>query len=116
MTPSTGLAQKAKLEAVKTYVKNPIMVSAKKHTNLDELKSQIVKTLENYVKAKFWTPINNETMTFISWVHQKADVKKEEFLADKVQVEFEANPQITEHIRRKVEKLNGKFEQAIHPS
>ncbi len=108
--------RKQKLEAVKTYVKNPIMVSAKKHTNLDELKSQIVKTLENYVKAKFWTPINNETMTFISWVHQKAEVKKEEFLADKVQVEFEANPQITEHIRRKVEKLNGKFEQAIHPA
>ncbi len=104
-----------KLETLKSEVKNPILISAKRRTNLEELKKQILGMLEYYVQASFSVPINNETMPFISWVHQKAEVKKEEFLGDKVQIEFEANPSFTEQIRRKVEKLNGKFEPAIKP-
>jgi GTP-binding protein HflX len=104
-----------KLETLKSEVKNPILISAKRRTHLEDLKKQILKMLEYYVQASFSVPINNETMPFISWVHQKAEVKKEEFLADKVQVEFEATPSFAEQIRRKVEKLNGKFEPAIKP-
>ncbi len=103
-----------KLEALKTKIKNPILISAKKHTNLDELKAQIVRMLENYVQGSFSLPLTGEMMPFISWVHEKAEVKKEEFLGDHVQVEFEANPQITEQIRRKVEKFNGKFTQPVN--
>ena len=104
-----------KLEALKDKVKNPILISAKHRTHLEELKNQIVKMLENYVQASFSVPLTAEAMPFISWVHQKAEVKKEEFLADCVQVQFEANPSFTEQIRRKVEKLNGKFTQHVNP-
>ncbi|MGD6935013.1 MAG: GTPase HflX [Candidatus Bathyarchaeia archaeon] len=103
-----------KLEALKTKIKNPILISAKKHTNLDELKAQIVRMLENYVQGSFSLQLTSEVMPFISWVHEKAEVKKEEFLGDHVQVEFEANPQVAEQIRRKVEKLNGKFTQPVN--
>ncbi len=103
-----------KLEALKEKILNPILISAKKRTNLDELKRQIVRMLENYVQGSFAVPLKGESMPFISWVHEKAEVKKEEFLGDRVQVEFEANPQVAEQIRRKVEKLNGKFTQPVN--
>jgi GTP-binding protein HflX len=104
-----------KLEALAPKIKNPILISAKKRTNLDDLRNQIVRMLENYVAGNFSVPLTGEAMPFISWVHEKAEVKKEEFLGDRVEVKFEANPQIAEQIRRKVEKLNGKYTQPVNP-
>jgi hypothetical protein len=49
-------------------------------------------------------------MPFISWVHQKTDIHKENFTNESVEVVFEANPALTEQVRRKVEELNGKFQ------
>jgi GTP-binding protein HflX len=100
-----------KLDAIQSKIRNPLLISAKKKTNLDMLKTQIVRMLENYVQGSFTVPLTGEAMPFISWVHEKAEVKKEEFLGDCVQVDFEANPQIAEQIRKKVEKFNGKFTQ-----
>jgi len=100
-----------KLDVLKSKIQNPIVISAKKHTNLDLLKSHIVRILENYVQGSFSIPLTGEVMPFMSWVHEKAEVKKEEFLGDHVEVNFEANPQIAEQIRRKVEKFNGKYTQ-----
>ena len=98
-----------KLEQLKNKIQNPILVSAKKHTNLDVLKAQIIRILENYVRGSFSLPLSGEVMPFISWIHEKAEVKKEEFLDDHMEISFEANPQIAEQIRRKVEKFNGKY-------
>jgi GTP-binding protein HflX len=99
-----------KLSALKDKVKNPILLSAKCETNLDQLKRHILRVLENYVRAEFTVPIAGNIMPFLSWVHEKTDLHKEEFGADSVHVVFEANPSITEQIRRKVQDLNGKFQ------
>jgi GTPase len=104
-----------KLEALKDKVKNPILLSAKCQTNLDELRKQILRILENYMQAQFSVPLTGKTMPFISWVHQKTHIQKETFTNDSVEVDFEANPSITEQVRRKVEDLNGKF-QIIPPT
>ena len=107
----TGEAERdQKLAILKEKTRNPILISAKCQTNLDELKLKIVATLENYVQAQFSVPLTNKTMPFISWVHGKADVRKENFTNDSVDVVFEATPELTEHVRRKVEELNGRFE------
>ena len=98
-----------KLCALKDKIKNPILISAKCKTNLEELKRKIVSSLENYVQSQFSIPLNNQTMPFISWVHGKTDVRKENFTNDSVEVVFEATPEITDHVRRKVAELNGKF-------
>ena len=103
-----------KFDILKSKIQNPILISAKKHTNLDVLKSYIIRILENYVQGSFSIPLTGEIMPFMSWVHEKAEVKKEEFLGDHVEVNFEANPQIAEQIRRKVEKFNGKYTQPIN--
>jgi GTP-binding protein HflX len=99
-----------KLEAIKGKTKNPILISAKCETNLEVLKQQILKTLENYVRAQFSIPLTHETMHFISWVHEKAEVTREKYTDRSVQIVFEATPELTEQVRRKVEELNGEFE------
>jgi GTPase len=103
-----------KLEALKDKVKNPILLSAKRQTNLDELRRHILRVLENYVQAQFTVPLTGNCMPFISWVHQKAHIEKENFTNDSVEVSFESSSSIAEQIKRKVEDLNGKF-QAIKP-
>jgi GTP-binding protein HflX len=100
---------KQKLEAVKAKTKNPILISALHHTNLELLKQEILKKLEDYVQASFSVPLTNETMPFMSWVHERADVQKVKFMSNSVQVTFEANPLFTEKVRKRVEELDGKF-------
>jgi GTP-binding protein HflX len=99
-----------KFESLKDKVKNPILLSAKCRTNLNELRRQILRILENYVQAHFSVPLTGNTMSFISWVHQKTHIQKETFTNDSVEVFFEANPSLAEQIRGKVEELNGKFQ------
>lgn len=99
-----------RLEELKDKIKNPIMLSAKCETNLDALRKHILKVLENYQAAQFSVPLTGNVMPFISWLHQKADIHKEEFTNTSVDVDFEANSQVTEQVRRKVQDLNGKFQ------
>lgn len=100
-----------KLEALKDKVRNPIMLSAKRQTNLEELRRHILRVLENYQAAKFSVPLTGNVMPFISWMHQKADIHKEEFTNDSVNVEFEASTSVMEQVRRKVQDFHGKFQQ-----
>jgi len=106
-------ATEQKLEALKAKVKNPILLSALHHTNLELLKLEILEKLENYVQALFSVPLTNETMPFMSWVHERTDVQEVKFMSNSVKVVFEANPLFTEKVRKRVEELDGKFE-TIH--
>jgi GTP-binding protein HflX len=99
-----------KLASLKGKVKNPILLSAKRQTNLDELRRYVLRILENYTLAQFTVPITGNVMPFLSWVHQKTDLHHEEFTNDSVQVIFEANPAVMEQIKRKVQDFNGKFQ------
>ena len=100
---------KEKLETLKTKIKNPILISALRRTNLELLKQEILEKLEDYVQASFSVPLTNETMPFLSWVHGEANVQEVKFTDNAVQVVFEANPLVTEKIRKRVKELDGKF-------
>ncbi len=101
---------KQKMDTLKDSIENPIMISAKCQKNLESLRERILRILENYIQAEFTIPMSKDIMSFMSWVHQKTDIKKEDFLDNQVQVVFEATPSLTEQVRKKVEKLNGKFQ------
>jgi GTP-binding protein HflX len=103
-----------KLASLKNEVRNPILLSAKCRTNLDALRKQILRILENYIQAQFTVPLTGNAMPFISWVHQKTHIQKENFTNDSVEVAFEAPPELVEQIRRKVEDLHGKLQ--INPA
>ena len=106
----TEAEREKKLEILREKTKNPILISAKCQTNLDQLRREILKILENFVQAQFSVPLVGKTMPFISWLHEKTDIKKENYTNDSIEVVFEAPLELAEQVRRKVEELNGKFE------
>jgi len=101
---------KQKLETLKEKTQNPILISALRRSNLEQLKKEILAKFENYVQASFSIPMTNQTMPFLSWVRERANVQKVNFIDNSVQVVFEAPPSFAEHVRRRVEELHGKFE------
>jgi GTP-binding protein HflX len=100
-----------KLEILKEKTTNPIPISALKRINLEPLKKGILKKLESYVRAEFTIPLTNETMSFLSWLHNRADVQKTNYDTNNfAQVIFEANPWFAERVRKHVEEFHGEFE------
>jgi len=99
-----------RIGALKDKVRNPIVLSAKHQTNLETLRKQILKILENYLQAQFSVPLIDKTMPFISWVHQRTHIQKENYTNESVKVVFEANSSLVEQVKRKVEELNGEFQ------
>jgi GTP-binding protein HflX len=99
-----------KFEELKDVTKNPILLSALKRLNLDQLKKDILKKLEGYVQACFTVPLKSETMTLMSLVHDKADVKKTDYTQNGVEVIFEADPEFAEKTKKRVQELGGTFE------
>ena len=104
-----------KFEELKDETKNPIIISAKKHTNLDLMRQQILKKLEGYIQASFSAPLTSATMSLVSWVHKGADVKKTEYTETAVQMTFEASPEFMEKAKNRVKELGGKFEMNNNP-
>lgn len=99
-----------KLNDLNSSLRIPIPLSALDGTNLDELKSQILLKLSDFVKASFTVPMTTEAMPFISWVFKNADVRTIDYFGNTAHVVFESNPELAEKVRNKVEKLDGKFE------
>jgi GTP-binding protein HflX len=102
---------KQKLVMLKPKTKNPIPISALHRINLDLLRKEIFKKLEDYIQASFCVPLTKETMSFMSWVYEKTEVQKAKFKNKSVQVVFESNPLFAERVRKRVEELDGEFEQ-----
>lgn len=111
----TEAEAKQKFDALKDKTKNPILVSALHRINLEQVKKAILEKLEDYVQASLSVPLTPQTMPLVSWVHEKADVKKANFMNDSVELIFEAKPLFAEKVKKRVEALNGKFEQFYKP-
>jgi GTP-binding protein HflX len=99
-----------KISGLKRQTPNPVLISALYRTNLEQLQREIVKVLEDYVRASFTIPLTDESMPFISSLFRNADVQAIEYAEKTVHVVFEANPSFTEKVRNQVEKLDGRFE------
>ncbi|MEM3578150.1 MAG: GTPase HflX [Candidatus Bathyarchaeia archaeon] len=99
-----------RLEAIKDKAPNPIPTSALRGTNIELLKQAIIKQMQNYVKMSFTIPSTNETMQFISWLFQRADVQHIEYNGDSAHIILEANPSFAEKVKNQVENFNGKIE------
>jgi GTP-binding protein HflX len=99
-----------KLAALGETVRNPVLISALHCSNLETLKREILKNFENLVQATFTIPMTKENMHFLSWVYDKANVKKTTYQNNAVEIMFESNPDIAEGIRNRVERLKGKFD------
>ncbi len=107
---------KQKFEEIKDETKNPILISAKKCTNLDQLRKEILIKLEGYVQASFTVPTTSAAMSLVSWVHKGADVKQTEYIENWIKMTFDAPPEFMEKTKSRVKGLGGKFELKINPT
>jgi len=99
-----------KMDMLKDMAPKPVPVSALYGLNLDQLKEEITRTLQSFVKASFHLPVTDETMSFISWLFNRADIQKIEYAGNEVYVVFEAVPWFVEKVVGRVKELGGKIE------
>lgn len=88
----------------------PVPISALYGLNLDRLKEEIAKTLQNYVQASFSLPLTSDVMSFLSWLFSRANVQEVKYADNMVYAVFEAVPWFAEKVKSLVEKLGGKIE------
>lgn len=98
-----------KVEALRGIAPNPVPISALYKINMNLLRQEIAKHLENYVRTSFSIPVNSESMSFLSWLFQRVDVRSVRYEEDGIKAVLESFPWFAERIRSRVEGLGGTF-------
>ena len=98
-----------KAMVLKDVAPNPVFISALHGTNTNLLKQEMIGRLESYVQGSFSLPITDESMSFVSWLFDRADVRDVKYEGDSMNVIFESIPLFAERIRGRVEQLGGTF-------
>jgi GTP-binding protein HflX len=93
-----------KREALSALAPNPVTVSAMEDENIDALLSRIDRELPEYERERLVLPMNDETMSVVSWIHDHARVDEVDY-GDQVVIEFEARPSVVEQSRAKAGEL-----------
>ncbi len=101
---------KSKTESLKELAPNPVPISALHGINISSLKKEITSHLEDFVESSFSLPINDETMSFVSWLFGRSDVQDVKYEGDVVKVVFRSIPWFADKVRGRVEQLDGIFE------
>lgn len=100
-----------KFRKLKEKVPRPVSVSALYRTNFKSLKQEIMESLDRFIRVSLTIPLNDESMSFISWLFSRADVQKLEYTGNCVNMIFESIPWFAEKVRNRVEtEFDGKFE------
>lgn len=102
-----------RVQQLKERVPNLVSISALRKTNLDTLKTELTRFLKEYVQTSFTMPVNDESLSLLSWLFAKANVKKVNYEGDKATVVFEAVPEFADEVKGRVEKLNDKFRTTV---
>lgn len=87
-----------------------ISISALYGTNLDLLKKEILRFLGKYVALSSTLPVNQDSLSFLSWIFESAKVHKVTCNNDSLHVHFSAPASLVDKIRGQIEKIGGRFE------
>ncbi|KPV61435.1 MAG: GTPase HflX [Candidatus Bathyarchaeota archaeon BA1] len=96
-------------ELLKGVAPNRVPVSALYKTNIDLLKQGMAQHFRNYVQAMFSVPITDESMSFLSWLFSRADIRDIKYEGDSVKVVFESVPWFADKVKGRVEQFSGIF-------
>jgi len=102
----------SKLSSLRGLVPNPVPVSAFIGANLPKLRDEMSRFLKEYVRASFMIPLQSQHASFMSWLHDGAEVKSLKYDGDGVRVVFESAPWFADKVRKRVMQLGGTFEKA----
>ncbi len=95
-----------KEEIIKAVMlKDPVKISAKEETFLDVLKETILQVLATY---RFHIKIKNtsEGMSLVSKIHNKTRIVNEVYHHEKVEMQFETNVRLGQHLYNLLQKSN----------
>ncbi|MHA1505192.1 MAG: HflX GTPase family protein [Candidatus Heimdallarchaeota archaeon] len=95
-----------KEEIIKAVMlKDPVKISAKEETFLDVLKETILKVLATY---RFHIKIKNtsEGMSLVSKIHNKTRIVNEVYHHENVEMQFETNVRLGQHLYNLLQKSN----------
>ena len=99
----------SKIRSLSKYSANLIPVSALHKLNLDVLKMKIAEFLIRRVKSFVMMPVNEKSLSFLSWIYDNANVVKVAYENENLEVSLLAKPTVAEKIRHGVESLGGAF-------
>ena len=98
-----------KLHSISNDVSNPILISALKEINLDELKKSVATHLGNYLKIAFLLPLNDSTLSFISRLYTQVGSLETYYTGKEIKVVVTASPLFMDKINGQIKKLEGKL-------
>ena len=93
-----------KRNALSALAPSPVTVSAKTGENLGALRERIHSELPDLERERLVLPMNDDTMSVVSWIHDHANVRDVDY-GDQVVIEFEARPAVVEQSRAKAGNL-----------
>lgn len=93
----------------KFYSLRFVPISALYKINLEALRKMMKEVLETCMELSFTMPINQESMSFISWIFNNAKVHKIAYGNDFVEMSLNAPPPLIAKIRNRVEMMGGKI-------
>jgi GTP-binding protein HflX len=99
----------SKIESIKSLAPNLVSISTLNETNIASLKKEITRYLEGFVKVSFSVKINDESMSLISDLFNRAHVLNIKYDGDQVKVVFRAIPWFVDRVTGRVKKLGGIF-------
>ena len=101
------LEVRQRMEAMSSITSDVVSISALENINIDTLKQQLSKILKSQIQATIILPINDETLSFVSWIFSHAHVKKVKYEEDRVKLTFEAVSDFVGTILGRVENYGG---------
>jgi len=94
----------SKIEAIEESTQRITPISALHRRNLDLLKGEILRMLGNYVQATVEIPLNDDSMSYISWLLNRVEVQRLDYRNGSAHMLFEAAPWFIEKARKNIEK------------
>lgn len=88
---------------------NPILISAVKGTNLEELKRKLSSEIGDVLTTVFSLPLTKESLSFISKLHSQVNSIETAYKNEEVVIKVSAFRWLIEGIEGKVVRLNGKI-------
>ncbi|HOW14238.1 GTPase HflX [Methanosarcina sp.] len=98
----TDLLEESELEAVMNEIgymaPNPVFVSAKEKTGMQELKAEIIKHLPAWSFYSFSLPNSEKGMSILSWLYDEGIVHRVDY-GERISVDYEAREDIINRIK-----------------
>lgn len=105
-----------RIESLKDVASSVVPISALHDINIDLVKQEMDSRLKNYVQAAFSIPLTDETLSFLSWLFDFADVKDVRYENDYANVVFESVPTFADKVLGRVKQHGGVVKELVESS